>query len=128
MKPLSFPGVRIPMTLLALSALSACAGLLRAEDQISVPSPVAPAPAAAPGVAASQAASDEAAKAPNASKPAAKPQFTLPEVVITGDNQLTIGAKRLEHPEEDVTRGSQELRGLPRSDNDLPGLENQPIC
>jgi len=96
---------------------------LHAEDVLSVPEVATPANASDQGV--SLPAPSESEKAPTAVKPSAKPQFTLPEVVITGDNQLTIGAKRLERHEDDVTRGSQELRGLSRSENDLPGLENQ---
>ena len=96
---------------------------LHAEDVLSVPEVAVPTNTSNQGV--SLPAPGESEKAPTAVKPSAKPQFTLPEVVITGDNQLTIGAKRLERHEEDVTRGSQELRGLSRSENDLPGLENQ---
>jgi hypothetical protein len=95
---------------------------LHAEDALSVPVVEAP---TATGQSVTLPAPIESEKAPSAVKPSAKPQFTLPEVVITGDNQLTIGAKRLDRHEDDVTRGSQELRGLSRSENDLPGLENQ---
>jgi len=110
-----------------LSILLACfllvfhAPVLRAEDKISEPA----APAAPDAAGVTLAAPSETEKGPAAVKPSAKPQFTLPEVVITGDNQLTIGAKRLERHEDDVTRGSKELRGLSRSENDLPGLERQ---
>ncbi|HVM31874.1 MAG TPA: hypothetical protein VMU88_01975 [bacterium] len=66
---------------------------------------------------------DEGAKAPAAAKPTEVPDFSLPDVVITGDNELTIGAKRLERPEEDVTLGTRDLGSLNRSSDDLPGLE-----
>ena len=56
-------------------------------------------------------------------RPTQVPEFDLPEVVITGENRLTIGAKRLERRTEDVTLGTRELRGLDRPVNDLPGLE-----
>jgi hypothetical protein len=65
----------------------------------------------------------EGVTAPAASKPTEVPQFSLPDVVITGDNELTIGAKRLERPENDVTLGTRDLRDFNRSANDLPGLD-----
>jgi hypothetical protein len=65
----------------------------------------------------------EGMTAPVASKPTEVPQFSLPDVVITGDNELTIGAKRLERPENDVTLGTRDLSDLNRSSNDLPGLD-----
>jgi len=58
-------------------------------------------------------------------RPTKIPEFTLPEVVITGENQLTIGAKRLERSRDDVTIGTRELRGLDRPSDDLPGLEKR---
>ncbi|HET9870356.1 MAG TPA: hypothetical protein VFR02_07670, partial [bacterium] len=42
---------------------------------------------------------------------------------ITGENELTIGAKRLERPEDDVTLGTRDLSDLNRSPDELPGLE-----
>ncbi len=66
---------------------------------------------------------EEGVTAPVASKPTEVPQFSLPDVVITGDNELTIGAKRLERPENDVTLGTRDLSDLNRSSNDLPGLD-----
>jgi hypothetical protein len=66
---------------------------------------------------------DEGVKAPAAAKPTEIPEFSLPDVVITGDNELTIGAKRLERPEDDVTLGTRDLSALNRSTNDLPGLD-----
>jgi len=107
--------------LLACFLLAFHAPVLRAEDKISEPT----SPAAPDAAGVTLAAPSETEKGPAAVKSSAKPQFTLPEVVITGDNQLTIGAKRLERHEDDVTRGSKELRGLSRSENDLPGLERQ---
>ncbi len=65
----------------------------------------------------------EGVTAPAASKPTEVPQFSLPDVVITGDNELTIGAKRLERPENDVTLGTRDLSDLNRSSDDLPGLD-----
>ncbi|HUO57820.1 MAG TPA: hypothetical protein VMV05_06550 [bacterium] len=64
----------------------------------------------------------EGEKAPVQSRATAVPEFSLPEVVITGENELTIGAKRLDRKENDVTMGSRDLTGLDRSLNDLPGL------
>jgi hypothetical protein len=66
---------------------------------------------------------DEIEKAPEAARPTAVPKFTLPDVVITGENQLTIGAKRTESLENDVTLGAQNLSQLNRSSDDLPGLD-----
>ena len=45
------------------------------------------------------------------SRPTAVPEFSLPEVVITGKNELTIGAKRLDRRENDATLGSHDLTG-----------------
>jgi hypothetical protein len=64
----------------------------------------------------------EGEKAPATARSTVVPEFSLPEVVITGENELTIGAKRLETKENDVTLGSRDLTGLERSLNDLPGL------
>ncbi len=64
----------------------------------------------------------EGEKAPVQSRPTAVPEFSLPEVVITGENELTIGAKRLDRRENDVTLGSHDLTGVDRAFNDLPGL------
>ena len=64
----------------------------------------------------------EGEKAPLQSRPTAVPEFSLPEVVITGENELTIGAKRLDRKENDVTLGSHDLTGMERAVNDLPGL------
>ena len=64
----------------------------------------------------------EGEKAPLQNRPAAVPEFSLPEVVITGENELTIGAKRLDRKENDVTLGSHDLTGVERAINDLPGL------
>lgn len=64
----------------------------------------------------------EGEKAPVQSRPTAVPEFSLPEVVITGENELTIGAKRLDRKENDVTLGSHDLTGVERAINDLPGL------
>ncbi|MGH7739634.1 MAG: hypothetical protein ACREL1_05755, partial [bacterium] len=66
---------------------------------------------------------NEGDKAPLAAKPTQVPDFSLPDVVITGNNQLTIGAKRLDRPEDDVTLGTRDLSDLNRSTNDLPGLD-----
>lgn len=64
----------------------------------------------------------EGEKAPATARSTVVPEFSLPEVVITGENELVIGAKRLETKENDVTLGSRDLTGLERSLNDLPGL------
>ncbi len=64
----------------------------------------------------------EGEKAPLQNRPTAVPEFSLPEVVITGENELTIGAKRLDRKENDVTLGSRDLTGVDRAVNDLPGL------
>ena len=64
----------------------------------------------------------EGEKAPVQSRPTAVPEFSLPEVVITGENELTIDAKRLDIRENDVTLGSHDLTGVDRAFNDLPGL------
>lgn len=64
----------------------------------------------------------EGEKAPVQERPTAVPEFSLPEVVITGENELTIGAKRSERKADDVTLGSRDLSGLERTLNDLPGL------
>ncbi len=64
----------------------------------------------------------EGEKAPVQSRPTAVPEFSLPEVVITGENELTIDAKRLDIKENDVTLGSHDLTGVDRAFNDLPGL------
>jgi len=77
-------------------------------------------PTSITGQSPSQAVSD---KAPETSKPAAIPKFSLPDVVITGENELTIGAKRTEALENDVTLGAQNLTQLNRSSDDLPGLD-----
>ncbi len=76
-------------------------------------------PASISGQNPSQAESD---KAPATNKPAAVPKFSLPDVVITGENELTIGAKRTESLENDVTLGAENLTQLNRSADDLPGL------
>jgi hypothetical protein len=77
-------------------------------------------PTSITGQSPSQAVSD---KAPETSKPTAVPKFSLPDVVITGENELTIGAKRTEALENDVTLGAQNLTQLNRSSDDLPGLD-----
>jgi hypothetical protein len=64
----------------------------------------------------------EGEKAPMTNRSTAAPEFSLPDVVITGENELTIGAKRLDRQENDVTLGAHDLTGLDRSVNDLPGL------
>src|ERR1035441_3692250 len=64
----------------------------------------------------------EGEKAPFQNRPTAVPEFSLPEVVITGENELTIGAKRLDRKEDDVTLGSHDLTGVERAFDDLPGL------
>lgn len=64
----------------------------------------------------------EGEKAPVNARPTAVPEFSLPEVVITGENELTIGASRLDRQENDVTLGSHDLTGVERGLNDLPGL------
>ena len=64
----------------------------------------------------------EGEKAPVTSRPTAVPQFSLPEVVITGENELTISAQRLDRKANDVTLGSHDLTGVERAINDLPGL------
>ncbi len=93
---------------------------LGAEDAISQPPPPETAPIKAEG---GVPGASLVEKALPAARPTAQPQFTLPEVVITGENQLTIGAQRLERHEDDVTLGSRELRGLSRSGDELPGLD-----
>lgn len=65
----------------------------------------------------------EGEKAPVQARPTAVPEFSLPEVVITGENELTIGAKRLDRKEDDVTLGSHDLTGVERAANDLPGVD-----
>ena len=47
----------------------------------------------------------------------------LPDVVITGENELTIGAKRSASVENDVSWGAQNLTDINRSNDDLPGLD-----
>lgn len=116
------PAQKLTGVLALLALILALGGPSRADDNLSIPEVGA---SAAPNQGVSVQAPGETEKAPAAVKPAAKPQFTLPEVVITGDNQLTVGAKRLERREDDVASGSKELRGLSRSENDLPGLEKQ---
>ncbi len=64
----------------------------------------------------------EGEKAPVQNRPTAVPEFSLPEVVITGENELTIEAKRLDRKENDVTLGTHDLTGVDRAFNDLPGL------
>ncbi len=64
----------------------------------------------------------EGEKAPAQSRPTAVPEFALPEVVITGENELTIGANRLDRKENDVTLGTRDLTRFERTFNDLPGL------
>lgn len=64
----------------------------------------------------------EGEKAPVSARPTSVPEFSLPEVVITGENELTIGASRLDRQENDVTLGSHDLTGIERGLNDLPGL------
>jgi len=64
----------------------------------------------------------EGEKAPATSKPSAVPEFSLPEVVITGQNELVISAQRLDRRADDVTLGSHDLTGVERAINDLPGL------
>lgn len=98
----------------------------RASDDLTISQPTAvateagPAPQApGPGLKPSQ---NEGEKAPLQNRPTAVPEFSLPEVVITGENELTIGAKRLERKENDVTLGSHDLTGVERELNDLPGL------
>jgi hypothetical protein len=101
---------------------------LRAQDSPAQPTPASVntvansdyVPASITGQSPSQAVSDIA---PETSKPAAVPKFSLPDVVITGENELTIGAKRTEALENDVTRGAQNLTQLNRSSEDLPGLD-----
>jgi hypothetical protein len=78
-----------------------------------------PTPAAMDNQSPSQA---EGSKAPVSSRPTAVPKFSLPDVVITGVNELTIGAKRSEAVENDVSWGAQNLTDLNRSSDDLPGL------
>jgi hypothetical protein len=65
----------------------------------------------------------EGEKAPVSSRPTAVPEFSLPEVVITGENELTISAQRLDRKANDVTLGSHDLTGVERNINDLPGLD-----
>ncbi len=64
----------------------------------------------------------EGEKAPVSSRPTAVPEFSLPEVVITGENELTISAQRLDRKENEITLGSYDLTGVDRAFNDLPGL------
>ncbi len=66
---------------------------------------------------------EEVEKAPATNRPTAVPKFSLPDVVITGENELTISAKRLTQKESDVTLGAQNLSNLDRSSDDLPGLD-----
>jgi TonB dependent receptor-like, beta-barrel len=89
---------------------------------LSKPEPIPPPAAGAPS-ASQKPSQGEGEKAPVPSRPAAVPEFSLPEVVITGENELTIGAKRLDRKENDVTLGSHDLTGVERSLNDLPGLQ-----
>jgi hypothetical protein len=76
-----------------------------------------------PGSATRRAPSSRDDKAPVKPRSPRVPEFTLPEVVITGENQLTIGAKRLDRYTQDVTTGTRDPGGLDRPTNDLPGLE-----
>ncbi|HVZ80918.1 MAG TPA: hypothetical protein VHE12_08980 [bacterium] len=91
------------------------------QPEISKPSSV---PAESEGSTASnpKPSQGEGEKAPATARPTVMPEFSLPEVVITGENELTIGAKRLSTQENDVTLGSRDLTGLERSRDDLPGL------
>jgi hypothetical protein len=65
----------------------------------------------------------EGEKAPAPSRSASVPKFSLPDVVITGENELTIGAKRTGSIENDVTWGAENLSQIDRSTDDMPGLE-----
>lgn len=134
--------------LLALGTLGASGAVLAAEekapaavpadasvsievDEPAIQTPGTPKiskPAAAPAESENPAPSNpkpsqgEGERAPATVRPTVVPEFSLPEVVITGENELTIGAKRLGTQETDVTLGSRDLTGMERSLNDLPGL------
>ncbi len=108
------------LTLLSL-IFSPC--LLWADDEVTISKPeAAPTEAAASVSQAPKPSQSEGEKAPEQSRPTAVPEFSLPEVVITGENELTIDASRLATKENDVTLGSHDLTGLDRAENDLPGL------
>ncbi len=83
-----------------------------------------PTATAAPATLGSQSPSQsEEEKAPVGSKPTAIPKFSLPDVVITGKSELTIGAKRLTTLGNDVSWGAESLTQVNRSTDDLPGLD-----
>jgi hypothetical protein len=116
------------LTLFLFLAMTGAVGAQDSATPVAQPTAaaVAPTPAGSDFVPASisgqnpsQAESD---KAPVTSKPAAVPKFSLPDVVITGENELTISAKRTESLENDVTLGAENLTQLNRSADDLPGL------
>ncbi|HEY5040159.1 MAG TPA: hypothetical protein VIJ93_13915, partial [bacterium] len=108
-----------------LFLLTFCASLGANGDEVTLSKPeVAANDTAAQGSPSSPKPSQgEGEKAPAQSRPTVVPEFSLPEVVITGENELTIGAQRLDRKENDVTLGSHELTGLDRAFNDLPGLD-----
>ena len=116
------------LTLFLFLAITGAVGAQDAATPVAQPTAAAVAPtpegsdfvpASISGQNPSQAESD---KAPATNKPAAVPKFSLPDVVITGENELTIGAKRTESLENDVTLGAENLTQLNRSTDDLPGL------
>lgn len=120
-----------PSWLPLLLALSVAPGAWGAPNRVPSKRETPPAATATPDDGSSEGTDDlRTGKPPDAgdkaavkTRPTRVPEFTLPEVVITGENQLTVGAKRLERSVGDVTTGTRELDVLDRPSNDLPGLE-----
>ncbi len=94
-------------------------GVALSKPEPSSNEPASMSQAPGPGQVPSQ---GEGEKAPVPAKSSSVPEFSLPEVLITGENELTIGASRLDRKENDVTLGSHDLTGIERGLNDLPGL------
>jgi hypothetical protein len=53
------------------------------------------------------------------------PEFKLPEVIITGKNELTVGANHFDEPLSNITLEAQTLQTMNRSINDFPGLDKK---
>jgi hypothetical protein len=115
---------RISIKGLIIFMLLACVPVLTLADEITISKPeAAPQTQNYPGTAGeTKPSQEEGETAPTQNRPAVVPDFSLPEVVITAENEFTIGAMRLDRRENDVTLGSKDLTGLDRAFNDLPGL------
>lgn len=99
-------------------------GTATPEPQVTSIILTVPTPTLVPAALGSQNPSQsEEEKAPVTSKPTAVPKFSLPDVVITGKNELTIGAKRTTTLGSDVSWGAESLTQVNRSTDDLPGLD-----